>query len=224
MNGFFRRTALFLIFVGLIACSSESYAQRAGAAAAQILITGIRLDKPGNEFFGTLYATIEGTETKIADAVIDAWVIEKGRHLVYSQRDGAGGFENEGESLRVYNAQTRNTRKIMSEYYAIRELSEVKTSSGRTALLVTLTDGGLGAFYLAVVDPTRGEVFFKKFTRLLSRRGDTIRIGLYRRDIDWTQFYDSGNSKTRPFKTETYNLSSILKRPVIVNKPDRPQE
>jgi hypothetical protein len=112
----------------------------------------------------------------------------------------------------------------MSEYYAVHELTEVKTSSGRTALLVEMTDGGLGAFYLAVVDPMRGEVFFKKFTRLLSRRGDTIRLGRYRRDIDWTQFYEGGSSKTRPFKIENYNLMSLLKRRVIVNKPDRPQE
>ena len=224
MQGFFRRMALSLIFIGLMICPSDANAQRTRKPAAQTLISNIRLDKPNNEFFGTLYATINGAETKIADAVIDAWVIEKGRNLVYSTRDGAGGFENEGESLTVYNPQTAKTRKIMSEYYAVHELTEVKTAGGRTALLVNMTDGGLGAFYLSVVDPSRGEVFFKKFARLLSRRGDAIRVGYYREDIDWTQFYDNKNPKIRPYKTENFNLSAILKRPVIVNKQDRPQE
>lgn len=214
--------ALSLIFVGLM-CPSDAYAQRAVMLTqTETLINSIRLDKPNNEFFGTLYATIRGAETKLADAVIDAWVIEKGRNLVYSKREGAGGFENEGESLHVYNPQTRKTRKVMSEYYAVHKITEVKTVSGKTALLVAMTDGGLGVFYLSVVDPSRGEVFFRRFARLLSHKGDVIRIGRYQQDIDWTQFYDNEDAKVRPSKTENYNLSAILKRPVIVNKRNQP--
>jgi hypothetical protein len=200
----------------------SSHAQQTGNTT-QALITSFRLDKPNNEFFGTLYATINGAEIKVAEVAIDAWIIEQGRNLVYSMRDGAGGFENEGESLRVYNARTGKTRKIMSEYYAVHDLTEVKTTRGRTALLVAMTDGGLGAFYLAVVDPSRGEVFFRKWARLLSRKGDIITIGYYRQDDDWTAFYDNQqNPKVRPYKTEKYNLTAILKRRVITNKPNRP--
>jgi hypothetical protein len=214
--------ALSLIFVGL-ACAPEVYAQGAGRPA-QTLITSFRLDKDENEMLGTLYATINGAESQIADAVIDAWLIEKGRNLVYSKRDGAGGFEDEGQSLRVYNARTRQTRKIMSEYYMIDSVTEVQTTTGKTALLVKLTDGGLGAYYLAVVDPTRGEVLFRPLARLLSRRGDLIRVGRYREDIEWSEFYTNENAKIRPYKIEQFDLKAVLRRPVIVNKRDRPFE
>lgn len=199
-------------------------ARRKSNFGAQTLITSIRWDKPNNEFFGPLYATINGAETKIADAAIDAWIIEKGRNLVYSMRDGAGGFEGEGESLRIYNAQTRKTRKIMSQYYAVNGLTEVSTVGGKTALIVKMSDGGLGALYLAVVDPSRGEVFFRKWAKLLSRKGDIIKIGFYREGDDWIALDENENAKVRPYKTETHNLSTILKRPVIINKNDRPQE
>lgn len=224
MPGFVRGLIVFFVIGMLMLCSTDSSAQRAGKTAAQARITKFRLDKPNNEYFGTLYATAKGVETKIADAVIDAWIIEQGSRLVYSQRDGAGGFENEGESLRVYNPQTGKTTKVMSEYYAVHGLTEAKTASGKTALLVRLTDGGLGAFYFAVVDPSRGEVFFRQWARLLSRKGDSITIGYYRQNIDWTQFYDNENAKVRPHKTEIYKLSAILKRPVIINKRNPPEE
>lgn len=224
MRGFHISLIVALMVGMLMACPSDSYAQGAGKPAAQALINSFRLDKPNNEFFGTLYVTLNGVEKKIADGVINAWVIERGRNLVYSERDGAGGFEGEGESLRLYNPRTGKTVKVMSEYFAVYDLTEVKTVGGKTALLVTMTDGGLGAFHLAVVDPSRGEVFYRRWARLLSRKGDSIRIGYYREGIDWTEFYENKNAKVRPYKTENYNLSAILKRPVIINKSDRPEQ
>ena len=224
MRNFCRCAAVSLIFAVLTVYSPGAQAQRKSKSTAQTLITGIRFDKPNNEFFGTLYATINGAERKIADAAIDAWIIEKGRNLVYSKRDGAGGFEGEGESLRVFNAQTRKTRKVMSEYYAVNGLTEVRTMSGKTALIVKMSDGGLGALYLAVVDPSRGEVFFRRWAKLLSRKGDIIKIGYYREEVDWVALDENENAKIRPYKTETFNLSAILKRPVIINKSDRAQE
>lgn len=222
MQRFFRKTLVSLLVGVLMVGLSVSPARRASAGASpQAIISGFR-KQPDNEFFGTLYATINGVEKKIDDAVIDAWVIESGRNLLYSKRDGAGGFENEGESLHVYDPQTGKSRKVMSEYYAVHKVTEVRTTRGKTALLVTMTDGGLGAFYLAVVDPSRGQVFFRKFARLLSHKGDLIRLGLYNQDIDWTQFYDNEDAKVRPSKTESYNLSALLKRPVIINKRKQP--
>ena len=224
MRCFVRSFVISLIGGMLMICSPVSHASGAGQPTAQALITRFRLDKTADQYTGALYATIDGTERKIDDAVIDAWIIEKGRNLVYSKRDGAGGYEDEGESLRVYSARTGKARKVMSEYYAVDDLTEVKTASGKTALLVRLTDGGLGAFYLAVVDPSRGEVFFRPLARLLSRKGDIIRVGRYRQDIEWSEFYQNENAKIRPYKIEQFNLSAILKRPVIYNKRDRPFE
>jgi hypothetical protein len=183
---------------------------------AQAIITASRVDKSTNQMQGPVYATIGGKETKISDAGVEAWIIQGGRKLVYSGRDGAGGFENEGMSLHIYDARTAKLRKIMSEYFMVDKVTEVATSTKRSALLVALSDGGLGASYFAVVDPARGEVFFRQWARLLSRKGDVVVLGRYRED-DWEKFADE-NAKVTPYKKERYNLNSLLNRRVIQNK------
>jgi hypothetical protein len=185
---------------------------------AQAIITASRVDKSTNQMQGPVYATIGGKETKISDAGVEAWIIQGGRKLVYSGRDGAGGFENEGMSLHIYDARTAKLRKIMSEYFMVDKVSEVTTSTKRSALLVALSDGGLGASYFAVVDPARGEVFFRQWARLLSRKGDVVVLGRYRED-DWEKFADE-NAKVTPYKKERYNLNSLLNRRVIQNKQE----
>ena len=181
-------------------------------------ITAARVARAEGEMTGVVYVTIDGKETKIADAGVDAWVIQRGRQLVYSGRDGSGGYENEGMSLHVYDARTGRQRKIMSEYFMVEKVAEVVTRSGKTALLVEMEDGGLGASYFAVVDPTRGEVFFRRWARLLSRKGDNLVLAFYRED-DWEKLMQP-NARVRPHRTERHNLSTILRRRVIVNKRD----
>ena len=105
----------------------------------------------------------------------------------------------------------------MSEYFMVETVKEVITSNKKRALLVTMEDGGLGASYLAVVDPWRGEVFFRRWVRIIANQGDTIVLGVYR-ESDWGDM-DEGK-KVRPHKRERHNLSSLLRRPVIVNKKD----
>jgi hypothetical protein len=175
---------------------------------------------PEGVFFGPLYVTIGGKERKIADRAVEARIIQRGRQVVYSGLDGAGGFENEGQSLRIYDARTGKTRKIMAEYYIVTKIREVTTSRNRTALLVEMEDGGLGASYLAVVDPARGEVFFRRWAKIISRRGDIIVIGHYKED-DWDKFMENENAKVTPYKRERQNLNTILRRRVIFKKPDR---
>lgn len=221
MKGFCRIIVTTLILGMLTGHSSGLYAMPTNVSKSQALVSKVRVDKQTDSYTGTLYATINGKEKKLAEPVIEAWVIDGGRKVAYSMRDGAGGFEDEGESLRVYEAQTGKIKKVMSEYYSVTEVTEVKTASGKVALLVKMADGGLGADYLAVVDPSRGEVFFRKWVRLVSRTGDIINIGHYRED-DWSTFQDNQNAKVRPYKTERFNLNSLLKRPVIVNQRDRP--
>jgi hypothetical protein len=82
-----------------------------------------------------------------------------------------------------------------------------------------MADGGLGASYFAVVDPLRGEVFFRRWVRLLSRKGDTIVLGFYRED-DWEKLDGEQGGKVRPYKRERHNLNALLQRRVIVNKRD----
>lgn len=177
--------------------------------------TNVRVDR-GEGVFGPLFVTIGGAEQKIAEQAQQAWILSGGRHVVYSSSDGAGGYENEGQSLHVYDVTTRRHKRIMSEYYMVQTVEEVMTSKKKRALVVTMEDGGLGASYVAVVDPTRGEVFFRRWARVLSRKGDTIVLGRYR-EGDWDKLMTDG-AKVRPYRTERYNLNSLLLRRVMVNK------
>ena len=216
-----KNVLLIIVFGALLLCHTrDAQAQKAGAAATMPLITSTRVAVSEGVFWGPLYATIDGKEKKIADEAIQAWIIQGGRQVVYSGRDGAGGFENEGQSLRVYDARTGKHRKIMSEYVAVDKVTEATTSQNKTALIVAMSDGGLGASYLAVVDPERGEVFFRRWAKLISHRGDIIVIGHYKED-DWDKFLENENAKVTPYKTERQNLNIILRRRVILNKPDR---
>ena len=210
-----------LALVALFACHSRgAHAQKARAAGPTPVVTAARVARPEGALSGPLYVTVGGRERKVADGAVEAWVIQGGRGVAYSGRDGAGGFENEGQSLRVYDAATGRSRKVMSAYYMIEKVTEATTSSDKTALLVSMADGGLGASYFAVVDPARGELFFRRWARLVSRRGDVISIGHYR-VADWDKLNESENAKVTPYKVERQNLNTVLRGRVITNKPSR---
>lgn len=195
----------------------EALAQRAPATNNQPVITSARVALSGDRTFGPLYVTIRGKEIKVAEQAIEAWVIQGGHRVVYSGPDGAGGWENEGQSLHSYEAWTGKRRKIMSEYFRVDKVTEVTTSKKKSARLVEMGDGGLGASYVAIVDPARGEVFFRRWAKIISRRGDIISIGHYREE-DWDKLNGNENVKVTPYKKERHNLNAILKRRVIYNK------
>jgi hypothetical protein len=212
------RTVVLLFTLGALICHARgTYAQQPHAPGASPVITSTRVAAEAGTYSGSLYVTVAGKETKIAADAIAAWIIDNGRKVVYSGRDGAGGYENEGQSLRVYDARTGRHRKIMAEYYEVDDVTEVSVGANKTALLVAMSDSGLGASYLAVVDPMRGEVFFRRWVKVDSREGDVIVIGHYTED-DWRKLSEDENAKVRPYKTERQNLGTILRGRVIANK------
>ena len=178
---------------------------------------------------GKLYITVAGVERKIYNEAFEAWLVNDGRDVVFSSHDGAGGFENEGQSLRIYNVATRAVRKILSETVGIIAVQEVKTSTGATVLLVAMGDGGLGGSYFAVVDPKRGEVFFRRWAEVTAINGDNITLANYRAD-DFEAINEERNWKPGPsnqviaktkvtsYKTETHDLKRLLRNRVIYNR------
>jgi hypothetical protein len=200
------------VVVVLIVSAVYAAAQNAGSAGQRA--TNVRIEM--RDIYGALFVTVGGTEKKITDQAQQAWIINGGQHVVYSSSEGAGGYENEGQSLHLYDVDTGNQKRIMSHYFMVQTVKEVVTSKKKRALLVTMEDGGLGASYVAVVDPRRGEVFFRRWARILSQKGDTIVLGFYKED-DWGEL---DASKMRPYKTERHNLNSLLLRRVIVNKKE----
>ena len=127
-----------------------------------------------NKIYGPLFVTIDGTEKKITEQAQQAWILSGGRYVVYSSSDGAGGYENEGQSLHLYDVRTGKSKRIMSEYFMVEKVTKVVTSKKKRALLVELEDGGLGASYVAVVDPLRGEVFFRRWARNCRKRATRL--------------------------------------------------
>jgi hypothetical protein len=178
-------------------------------------VTGFRIDAEPRHA-GALYAHIGGKDVRIADQAIAAWILDKGQKIAYSAADGAGGYENEGQSLRIYNVRGGMRRKVLSAYYMIEKVSELKTKRGKQALLVELRDGGLGASHLAVVHPRRGQVFLRKQVKLLERQGDVIVIGHYH-EADWERMTD--DNPIPPYKTERYDVDALLRRPAVIHKP-----
>lgn len=211
-----KRIEMTIAIVALLIVTAGQAPAR-NAQASEPRATEVRIAM--RDIYGDLFVTIAGTEKKIADQAQQAWIINGGRHVVYSSSDGAGGYENEGQSLHLYDVNSGKQKRIMSHYFMVETVKEVITSNKKRALLVTMEDGGLGASYVAVVDPWRGEVFFRRWARILSTKGDTIVLGFYR-EADWGDELESGK-KVRPYKTERHNLRSLLRRPVIVNKREK---
>ena len=208
-----KRIVLTIAVVALLIVPTISVgAQNDGSSGQRA--TNVRIEM--RDIYGPLFVTIGGTEKKITDRAQQAWIINRGRHVVYSSSEGAGGYENEGQSLHLYDVDTGNQKRIMSHYLMVQTVNEVVTIKSKRALLVTMEDGGLGASYVAVVDPLRGEVFFRRWARILADKGDTIVLGFYK-EADWGEL-EAG--KVRPYKKERHNLNSLLLRSVIVNKKE----
>lgn len=216
-------TAFCFAALPLFAKSSQRPAARASASSFRVVDTATSTG-------GKLFITVAGRERKIYNEAFEAWLINDGREVVFSSHDGAGGFANEGQSLRIYNVATRSIRKILSETVGITAVQEVKTSTGATVLLVAMGDGGLGGPYFAVVDPKRGEVFFRQWAEVTAINGDIITLANYRAD-DFEAINDErgwkpgpsnqviAKTKVTPYKTETHDLKQLLKNRVIYNRP-----
>ena len=174
--------------------------------------TAVRLQAPGS----ALFARVDGTDRKVSEAAQKAWLVDWGRTVVYSGLDGAGGYENEGQSLHIYTLSDGHDRKIMAEFFVIQKVKEMKTVAGSTALLVTMTDGGLGASHVAVVNLERGEVFSADGAKFGKQEGNTIVVGSYR-DEDWAKL--RAGLKVRPTRIDRYDADLLIKRPVLENKP-----
>src|SRR5579884_2847006 len=186
------------------ACACALYGQDSKPAVT------VRLDRAG----APLYVTIGGGERKIADAAEKAWVLRNGTDVVYSGKDGAGGYDNEGQSLYLYDTRTGNRTKLMAEYYIVDNVKETSTSNGRSALIVEMLDNNIDASHVAVVDPARGEVFCEDGAKLAGMQGDTITLAFYG-DDDWDNLHDNPN--IAPRKTEQHDLRKLLDGPVMNN-------
>lgn len=201
--------------------SGENPAQQIGDAVQSIpLATDASIERTGQFGPGAVYAVVGGTKKKIADEGWGAWVLDGGRYVAFSGSDGAGGYENEGQSLRVYDVKAgrllNGGEPLLREYYMIDSVSSAKAADGRTAFVVAMSDGGLGAPHVGVVDPARGQVYRERIARITAVKDGSITIGFYTPESIET---GEGGELPPPARTETHSLAELLSRPVIVNEP-----
>jgi peptidoglycan hydrolase-like protein with peptidoglycan-binding domain len=160
-----------------------------------------------------LVARIGGKDVKLADDALMAKIAGNGRYLAWTNPKGSGGYENEGQGLMVFDARTGKTAQVMSEYYMADDIVPTELPDGRTALLVPLSDGGLGLKRLAFVDPTRGVTAYIEGAEIVGKPANgkvTIRT-LKVVDGDIT----AGAKKT-------LDLKKLLDQPVIKNEYQGP--
>jgi hypothetical protein len=159
---------------------------------------------------GTYVATIGGAQVELgADMKKFFDLPASPRYYAWSNARGAGGFENEGQGLSVYDVRTGRKRQVLAEYFPIDDVKSATLADGREALLVAMTDGGAGFAHFAVVDPARGEVFRLDRAALAGIRGNQVDVKLFDED---------GNAAG----TRTYDLAALLAGPVITNAPSPP--
>ncbi len=192
-------------------------AQDNEAIATKISVGGI----PDSWSGGELKIIVDSKEIKISDMAKISLLINGGKDVIYSTRPGSGGFEDEGEAINIYNVKSKSTRKILSEYFMIDAVSIHKLSNGKTAVLVKMSDGGLGAEYIAVVDPTRGEVFFQGNSQISKVSGDMMTLAVYKHGEDMvleglSPTEAAAYKKKNPPQKKTFDLKEILKNEEVI--------
>lgn len=207
--------------LGICPPSGDHPAQQIGDVVQSIpLATDAFIERTAEYGPGAVYAVIGGSKKKIADEGWGAWLLEDGRYVAFSGSDGAGGYENEGQSLRVYDVKTgrllNDGAPLLSEYYMIDSVTSAKAADGRTAFLVAMSDGGLGAPHVGVVDPTRGQVYRERIARITGVSDGAITVGFYTPESIEA---GEGGELPPPVRTETHALAELLSRPIIVNEP-----
>jgi len=173
---------------------------------------------------GTLSVAQDGHKATIARGVDGFWPVpieerQDADHrtayaVTYAKADGAGGYENEGQSLYLWAPGYREGRKLVAEYFQIQRVESLAARSGRTVLLIVMKDGGLGATHVAFADPERGELFRADGADIVQRDEGSVRIGWFR-DEDWERFEQ--DAAVHPVRTERLDLDAMLRRPAMHN-------
>jgi hypothetical protein len=162
--------------------------------------------------FGTgpaVVVTTAGDSIVVADSALHAWTLD-GTRVAVSGLDGAGGFENEGQSLTIVDVASGVRRRVLSDYFPIVKV-EVLRDATLQGLLVHMRDGGVGSLHVTVVDPDRGQVF--RSTNALGRIvGSLILVAGYGDGEDPVVF----GERRMPLRVDTIAANAIATLPLLV--------
>jgi hypothetical protein len=178
----------------------DSLEQRPGATVARI---SVRRDTSTFGVGPAVVTLASGDTMVVSDSAYRVWKLGAGSLVAVSGLDGAGGYENEGQSLTVIDVATGARRRVLADYFTIVRV-ELVESAGRRALLVHMRDGGQGGLHVSVVDPNRGQVF--RALHALGRiSGDRILVSGYG---DGDVPVDFGDRRT-PLRVDSLSLAAV---------------
>ena len=157
--------------VAVMPLQLEAIPPRPGATVSRI---AVRRDTTSFGVGPAVVTLTSGDTVVVSDSAYRAWTLGNGSLVAVSGLDGAGGFENEGQSLTVIDVATGSRRRVVADYFPILRV-QLLTSGANQALLVHMRDGGHGSLHVTVVDPKRGQVF-RELNALGRIEGDRILV------------------------------------------------
>jgi hypothetical protein len=188
-------------------------APRPGAIVTRIVV------RRDTSTFGVGPAVVtlaSGDTLVVSDSAYRVWSLGRSSLVAVSGLDGAGGFENEGQSLTVIDVATGTRRRVVADYFPIVRVQFLESAAHR-ALLVHMRDGGHGSLHVTVVDPARGQVF--RMLNALGRiEGDRILVAGFG---DGETAVEFGDRRT-PLRVDTL-LASVVDTLSLMVVPRSPK-
>ena len=179
---------------------------RTGAVVASV---AVRRDTTSFSIGRAVVTLTSGDSLVVADSAFRAWKLS-GALVAVSGLDGAGGYENEGQSLSVIDVATGTRRRVVADYFQIVRVQAAE-ANGRVALLVHMRDGGQGGLHVTIVDPQRGPVF--RALHALGRiDGGQVIVSGYG---DGDTPVDFGDARV-PLRVDTVGVATVATRSLLV--------
>lgn len=178
----------------------------AGESKAAVSVTQVSVARDTTQFTTgpVLLSRADGSSDTLAVEAVRAWRLADGAEVAWSGRDGGGGFENEGQALRLAAVDSTDApRFTLREPFGIESVEELRDSEGRRLLAVAMVDGGAGMPHLVLVDPARGVVYRAVRSRV-AERGDTLTIE-----------HLEPEGSTLPSVIEMLTIRELLVRPLL---------
>lgn len=192
----------------------------AGTAQAQVASSATVVPTDRGFPIGDVVIKVNGRQKTLAHKAWKAWRIEGGKAAIWAGSDGSGGHEGEGQSLWRYDVATGKRTKLLSEHEMIDEVREIRSGSGKPALLVRTSDSAAGIQNLILVHPTRGGVWQEGGAALRSLKNGKLTVAVYKDSDNWAVDHAAGQKPPigKPERVYTVDIDAVLKRPAMPHK------
>lgn len=167
---------------------------------------------------GRLVVTVKGeARTVVPKNAAKAWVLKGETAVVYSFREMKRGYEGEGEALIRYDIASKKSEPLLSAHDMVDKIYELTTAGGKKLLCVTLSDSGLGANHVAIVNPDRGTVFANPMSRFVKVEPNRIVVAEWGDSDLW---HGSGdNPRGKPTRYFTFDPDRVLRQRAVRDRP-----